>query len=224
MHKARGATLVEMVFTLSLTAIVVMSTTLLYSFVAIRSGDSVTKYNVYQQSKDLMGAISESASNAISCSNVAIGSVIALKCVVPSTGTDRDRDGIIDRYEPAGVYKTLKEYYSPGKRIWYFPSTNPAAVGTAGKFWYRAVRNDDTTITSGDIDAKWSYLTGTTPRCYIPGGVTFAQSATTLSTTVQISIEPTTRTNSAVPGFSGNLGNSLPSITVNRRFFWRNAN
>jgi hypothetical protein len=224
MHRLRGATLIEMVFTLSLTAMVITTTVTLYAFVAIRSGDSITKYNSFQQTKDLMGAISDVASNAISCTNVSIGSVTALKCTMPNTGTDRDRDGLLDTYDPAGVYKTLKEYYSPGKRIWFIPSTSPFALGSSGKFWYRAYRDDDSNIISDNVDAKWSYLTGTTPRCYIPGTVTFVQTPSLLTTNVQIALDPSTSPNSAVKGFSGNQGNKLPAITLNRRFFWRNGN
>ncbi len=221
MASKRGASLIELMFTLSLTVMVMATTVTLFAFVAIRTGDSVTKYNTYQQTKDLMSAISDVASNAISCTNVTIGSVTALKCAMPNAGSDRDNDGIYESYNPAGIYKTLKEYYNPGKRIWFIPSTSPFSLGTSGKFWYRAYRSDDSNIVADNVDAKWSYATGTTPRIYIPGTVTFAHTTSTLSTLVQINLDPTINPNGAVKGFSGNLGNPIPAISLSRRFFWR---
>lgn len=215
--------MIEMIFTMSLMVAVIGSTVTLYAFVAIRTGDSVTKYNTYQQTKDLMSAFSDVACNAISCTNVTLGSVTALRCTMPADGTDRDGDGILDLYKPSGVYKTLKEYYSPGKRIWFFPSSRPFSVGATGKYWYRATRNDDANIGAGDVDTKWSYVNGTTPRIYIPGTVTFAHNDVNLSTSIQIVIDSSTNPNLSVKGFSGNLGNKLPAITLSRRFFWESA-
>ena len=124
MVSKRGASLIELMFTLSLTVMVMATTITLFAFVAIRTGDSVTKYNTYQQTKDLMSAVSDVTSNAISCTNVTIGSATALKCTMPNFGVDRDNDGIFESYNPAGIYKTLKEYYNPGKRIWFISSTS----------------------------------------------------------------------------------------------------
>lgn len=221
--RVRGATLVEMLFTMSLMVMTIGATVTLYAFVVIRAGDSVTQYNTYQQTNDLMKSISKIASNAISCQNVTIGSVTALKCTMPDSGTDTDKDGIIDQYQPTGVYKTLQEYYSPGKRVWYFPSTKPVSLGTSGNFWYRATRSDDSTITADNIDTKWSYVTGTTPRIYIPGSLLFTQNTTNLSTYVQITVDPSTNPNSKVAGFSGDLAIKLPAVTLGRRCYWRGA-
>ena len=218
-----GATLIELLATMSLMVVALATTVTLYAFVVIRSGDAVTKYNSYQQSNDLMTAISDVSSNAISCTNVTMGSVTALKCTVPNAGIDRDNNGIFEQYNPSGVYKTLKESYSPGTRIWFIPSTNPFSLGTPGKFWYRAYRSDDLNIVADNVDAKWSYMNGTTPKIYIPGTVTFTQLPSTYSTRVKILFDTTINPNSGVNGFSGNLGAKIPAINLNRRFFWRNA-
>lgn len=221
--KNRGATLVEMLFTMSLMVMTIGVTVTLYAFVVIRAGDSVTQYNTYQQTNDLMKAMSETASNAIKCESVTIGSITALKCTMPNSGTDTDNDGIIDRYQPTGVYKTLQEYYSPGKRIWFFPSTKPLLVGSNGNFWYRAIRNDDTVITSTNVDSKWSYLTGSTPRIYIPGVVGFTHNSASLYSTLEIRVDPDTNPNRQVRGFSGDLALKLPAVTLSRRCYWRGA-
>ena len=168
-----------------------------------------------------MSAVSDVTSNAISCTNVTIGSATALKCTMPNFGIDRDNDGIFESYNPAGIYKTLKEYYTPGKRIWFISSTSPFSLGASGKFWYRAYRSDDVNIVADNVDAKWSYSTGTTPRIYIPGTVTFTNTTSTLSTLVQINLNSTINPNIAVKGYSGNLGNPIPAIALSRRFFWR---
>lgn len=224
MHlRTKGVTLVEMVFTMTLMVTTIAATVTLYAYVAQRTGDAATQYNVYQQTNDLVHAISDTASNAISCTNVTIGSVTAVKCTMPDTGTDTDNDGIIDKPQPTGVYKTLVEYYSPGKRIWYFPSTKSPTVGTTGGFWFRAIRSDDSNPTGDNIDTKWSYVTGTTPRIYIPGTVTVTHSTSALATWVTLVISPTTNPNAQVKGYSGNLGLPLPAITITRRSLWRAA-
>ena len=219
----RGATLVELLVTMSIMVVAIGTTVTLYSFVVIRSGDSVTQYNTFQQTKDLMKSFDEVASNAILCSNVTIGSVTALKCTMPNAGIDLDNNGIFETYYPAGVYKTLKEYYAPGKRIWFIPSTSPFSLGTAGKFWYRGTRNDDSNINGDNIDQKWSYVNGTKPRIYIPGTVSYSQIPASLATVITITLDRTINPNGAVPGFSGNLGNPIPSITLSRKFLWRNG-
>lgn len=219
--KRLGMTIVEMVFTLALATLAIGSTVTLYGYVAIRSGDAATQYNVYQQSTDLVQAMQDAASNAIQCQNVTVGSVTALKCTMPNSGTDSDNDGIIDKYQPTGVYKTLREYYSPGKRIWFFPSTKSPTVGTAGNFWFRAVRTDDSNPTTDTIDTKWSYVTGTTPRIYIPGTVTFVQNSSNFSTWITLAIDTTINPNSQVKGYSGDLALKMPAITLVRRCYWR---
>ena len=219
----RGVTLAELLVTMSIMVVAISTTVLLYSFVVIRSGDTVTQYNTFQQTNDLMKEISITASNAISCSNVTIGSVTALKCVMPTAGVDRDNNGINEIYYSSGVYKTLKEYYTPGKRIWFIPSTKPFSLGTSGKFWYKATRTDDSNMAADNVDAKWSYVNGTTPRIYIPGTVTISQNSTNLTTWVTITLDPTINPNSQVAGYSGNLGNKLASLTLTRRFYWRSG-
>jgi hypothetical protein len=223
MRKQRAATLIEAIFSMSLVVMVIATTVTLYAFVAIRAGDSVTKYNTLQQTKDLMSAFSDVASNAISCTNVTIGSATALKCTMPNAGIDRDGNGIFDQYNPSGVYKTLREQYTPGKRIWFIPSSSPFSLGTSGKFWYRATRTDDVNITAADIDSRWSYVTGTTPKIFIPGTVIAVQNPAAFSTTISIAITPTLNPNTSVKGFSGNLGNKLPAFSLSRRFYWRSA-
>jgi hypothetical protein len=201
--------------------VAISTTVLLYSFVAIRSGDAVTQYNTFQQTKNLMKSFDEAASNAISCTNVTIGSVTALKCTMPNAGIDRDNSGIFDTYYPAGVYKTLRESYLPGKRIWFIPSTSPFSLGSAGKFWFRGTRTDDSNLAADNIDNRWSYVNGTTPRIYIPGTVSFSQVPASLATNITITLDPTIKTNAAVAGFSGNLRNPIPAVTLSRKFFWR---
>ncbi len=216
-----GMTIVEMIFTLSLATIAIAGTVTLYGYVAIRSGDAATQYNVYQQTSDLMQAMQDTASNAIQCQNVTLTSVTALKCTMPAAGTDTDSDGIIDIYKPSGVYKTLTNYYASGKRIWYFPSTKTPSVGTAGNFWFRAVRLDDLNPTTDSIDTKWSMVTSSTPRIYIPGTVTFVQNSTTLSTWITLAIDTTINPNAQVKGYSGDLALKMPAITLARRCYWR---
>lgn len=219
--RVRGITLVETLFTMTLVAGTIGATTVLYAFVVIRAGDSVTQYNTYQQTNDLMRVISQTASNAISCKEMTLGSVTALKCTMPDSGTDTDNDGIIDLFQPTGVYKTLQEYYSPGKRIWYFPSTKPLSIGTSGNFWFRAVRNDDLNPTTDSIDTKWSYINGTMPRIYLPGSIVFVSNTTSLCTQIQITIDPTAKPNSQVAGFKGNQAINLPTGVLYKWCYWR---
>ena len=213
--------MVELLFTMALLVTTIGATVSLYVFVVTRAGDAATQYNVYQQTNDLMKAFTDVTSNAISCQTVSLssGGTAALKCTMPAGGTDLDNDGIIDIYQPSGVYKTLQEYYSPGNRIWYFSSTKPPIIGAYGNYWYRAVRTDDLNPTLDDIDTKWSYVTGTTPRIYIPGSISFSNDSTKLSTNIQIAVSSSSQV--PVSGYQGDKAIELPAITLRRRLFWR---
>ncbi|MBI1334821.1 MAG: hypothetical protein GC165_18295 [Armatimonadetes bacterium] len=219
--RKRGTTLVEMLFTMTLMVVTMGAAVTLYAFVAARTGDSITQYNVFQQTNGLMKSMAKTASNAIKCESITLGSVTALKCTMPDSGTDYDNDGIIDEYQPTGVYKTLRAYYSPGKRIWYFPSTNPIRVGNVGSFWYRGIVTDDTTVTSSNVDKAWTYPVGTKAGIYIPGSVTFTQDATNLATTITIKTDTTSTPNRSVSGYSGNNALPIPDITMTRTCFWK---
>jgi hypothetical protein len=207
--------MVEMIFTLSLASTVLASIATLTSYVLIRTGDSVTQFNTINDATVVMDAIATTASNAMVCTTVTVGSVSAIKCTMPEDGTDVDADGILDTYTPDKVYKTLQETYAPGKRIWYFPSTKPPVIGTAGTYWYRAIKSNDTTPVTSEIDAKWTQ----TPR-FVAGGVRFNHVAASKRTRI------TCETSAAIDVPSGYVGTKslpMPALTLIRIAKWQNT-
>ncbi|HLO98315.1 MAG TPA: hypothetical protein VK171_06945 [Fimbriimonas sp.] len=215
MKTKRGATLVEVIFTLSLASTVLASIATLTSYVLIRTGDSVTQFNTINDATSVVDAIANTATNAMVCATVPVGSVNAIKCTMPEDGTDVDGDGILDSYLPDKVYKSLQETYVAGKRVWYFPSTKPAAIGTPGRYWYRAIKSNDATPISSDIDAKWTL----TPR-YVAGGIRFNHVVASNLTRI---ICDTSGSSDLPDGYVGTKATEVPILTFIRIVKWHHA-
>lgn len=204
-----------MIFTLSLASTVLASIATLTSYVLIRTGDSVTQFNTINDATTVVDAIAQTAANSMVCVSVPVGSVTALKCTMPADGTDVDADGILDSFIPDQVYKTLQETYVPGKRIWYFRSTSPVAIGTAGNYWYRAIKSNDTTPIASDVDSKWTL----SPR-FVAGAIRFNHVVAAQLTRITCETSSTTQVPS---GYVGTKSIEIPALTFTRTVKWHYA-
>ena len=217
----RGTTLVELLITMILTVIVMTTGVTLYSFVAIRSGEAVSQYNNLQISNELLDAMDEAITDASSCQLVTLNDVPALKCSLPDTGKDPDGDGILDSYDITKVNKLMGDVHSPGKRVWLYSSEAPGNPTAKGYYWFRAYRNDDVTITSADIDNRWSYRTAGNPRRYYPGVVTLSINQADKSVTVTMTPDSSIDQERQTAGFVGTKTRAWTGSTLSRTFFWR---
>lgn len=163
--KRRGFTLVELLLASSITAIVVGALGGMFVFVGTRAAQSMAQNGVLLQSQALSEELEKTVVNAQACRTVSAPGGIALKCILPVNGEDRDIDGLIDRAKPMWVTPTGREGYGQGKRVWLYVAGTDGrldlSTGGARKFW-RAYRDDDAFPTTADIDTSFStyYDTG----------------------------------------------------------------
>lgn len=169
----RGFTLVELMLVSTISLLLIIVTTTLYAFVATRTSDSISQYNSIYQAEQLLSAIEQTAANSIDCRVSAIGSSSTITCTLPADGTDFNGDGIIDNPSPSRIGKLMKGEYDRGKRVWFYSSDATGKVGSSGTYWFRAMRDDDSTISDADMDRRWSFANGN-PRIFIAGTVSFS--------------------------------------------------
>lgn len=215
--RLRGATLIEVTLTLTLTALIIGVATTLYAFIASRTADSVNRFSTLQSCAFLTKEIGSAVSNSISVTTKSLGTVTALVCEVPADGVDRDQDGTMEIYNPSGTDKLRRETYTPGKRIWFYSANQTGTPGTTGFYWFKAVRSDAATPTLSDVDAKWSFWNATVPKVFIPGTVTFVPVSSLRLARVRI------LTSKDVAGADAGLTRSSreTELDLNQRFFWR---
>jgi hypothetical protein len=215
--RLRGATLIEVTLTLTLTALIIGVATTLYAFIASRTADSVNRFSTLQSCAFLTKEIGSAVSNSISVSTKSLGTVTALVCEVPADGVDRDQDGTMEIYNPSGTDRLGRETYTSGKRIWFYSANQTGTPGTTGFYWFKAIRSDDATPTISDVDTKWSFWNATVPKVFIPGSVTFAPVSSLRLARVRI------LTSKDVSGSDAGLTRSSreTELDLNQRFFWR---
>lgn len=182
----RGFTIVELMLVSVVSAALVVVTTTLYAFIATRTSDAISQYNSLYQSEQLLSAIDNVASNAIECKLQTISASNTICCTLPADGDDFDGDGVLDSVQPSRIGKMMKGEYDEGKRVWFYSADATGRVGSSGNYWFRATRDDDSTISDADIDRKWSFV-NSIPRIFIAGTVTFSQSA--FMSTVRVNLD-----------------------------------
>ncbi len=205
---------------MALTAVIIGAATALYSFIAIRTADSISRFSTLQACQTLTTAIGLATSNATSVTTRSLSGVTALVCTVPDKGVDRGTDGLFDYYWPTATTKLLRETYGTGKRIWFYPANSTGTPGTTGNYWFMAIRNDTSAPTLSDVNSSWSFWNTGQPRVQIIGTVTFAPVSSSKLVRVRILTSPTVDRRE-----DGGLANSRRSsnMELNQRFFWRGS-
>ncbi|MEI7576651.1 MAG: hypothetical protein WCK51_07145 [Armatimonadota bacterium] len=218
MSTRRGSTLIEMTLALVLTALIVGTASTLYSFVAIRTADAVSRFSTLQSSTTLVSAMRVACMGAVRVETKSISGKTALVCTLPKEGIDRDADGFQDYTQPDATDKMLRETYSRNQRVWFYSADALGLPGSTGSFWFMAIRTDDTTPTVSDINRDWSFWQAGQPRVSIPGTVTFT--VVTSSQLVRVRLQTAT----SEPEDGGLATSRRPArLDLNHRFHWRGA-
>lgn len=210
-----------MTLTMVLTAIIVAASTTLYSFVAIRTADAITRYTVLQNCARLAKAIEDASRYATKAETKTIDGKTFLVITVPNAGIDRDGDGELETFSPNQVNKVLRETFSPGRRIWFYRSNATGSIDGTGIFWFKAERTDDQDIKSSDIDRQWSFWSSGNPKTQIPGNVTFSIYPATLSHRVTIQTTsggPLRKEDGGLARVSQN-----PTLFMTCDYYWRGS-
>lgn len=157
----RAFTLVELLIVTAITATIVGALGGLFVFVGTRAAQTMAKNGVLLQAQALAEELDATFSQAQDCRVLPIRTgVNAIQCVLPTSGTDSDGDGVIDLYTPEWVGPTGREGFGLGKRVWFYmsdPTGSPTSARTSGGVLWRAWRSDDSLPTNADIDRSFAY-------------------------------------------------------------------
>ena len=138
--------------------------TVLYGYAMERLAHATADFFATDDAFLASNAISGTVKEAYSCSAVTVNSVTALKCIMPTAGTDKDGDGWLDSFSLSTVSRRGLEQVVPGKRRWFYLANSTGTLGNAGTILWRAERSDDANPTGTDTDHKFTYLNGTNLR------------------------------------------------------------
>lgn len=182
MIKRRAFTLAEVLITSVLASLIVGATGGLMVFASKRAQHAYSENAVTTQVLQLSAEMEATISQAVACTATTNTNGSALKCIMPATGRDDDRDSYNDTYEANKISSAGTEKYGHGVRVWYYWSDSTGAFAATGArpSYFRAFRNDDANPTSGDIDPRFSRLySASGTRWNLIDNVTFSVSPAT---------------------------------------------
>jgi hypothetical protein len=210
--------MIEMMLAVVLTSLIVGSATTMYSFIAIRTADAVSRFSTLQSCTTLSSTMRTLAMTAVKVESKNLSGRSALVCTVPKDSVDRDGDGVPEYPQADFTDKLLREGYTEQKRIWLYPADSIGTPGSSGNYWFMAIRTDDSNPTIADIKRDWSFWRAGEPRVSIPGTVTFSVIASSrlAGVRIQTNAEETT---------DGGLANvrQPARLDIRHRFYWRGA-
>jgi len=182
MIKRRAFTLAEVLITSVLASLIVAATGGLMVFASKRAQHAYSENAVTTQVLQLSAEMEATISKAVVCTASTNTNGSSLKCIMPATSRDEDRDSYADNYDALKISSAGTEKYGHGVRVWYYWSDGTGAYTATGTrpAFFRAYRNDDSTPGSGDIDPRFSRLYSSSgTRWSLIDGVTFSISPAT---------------------------------------------
>lgn len=183
----RGFTVLELLLTLSLTAVLAGTLVSLYVFVATRAAHGVAENNVLTQVRSVTGDIARTIANAVKCEVMVVSGRTALKCTMPEQEGAKDARGNTIEYFPKSLNPRAIERWGIGKRIWFYQADGTGTLGTVGTTVWKAVRSDDSIPGAADVAREWShYYGGTVYRWNLITSVSFSVNATARRASVTV--------------------------------------
>lgn len=220
MTSRRGFTIVEVLITATLVAMVIGTLASLYYYTFNRTVREVAETSAILQAQMLMDRMEVHLAQASDAQLVTFGGVTALKLTMPASGTDKDGDGVLDVYTPDGVSRRGIAKYNRGKRLWYYMSDATGGFGTPGALIWQAVRNDDANPTGADTVATFSN-TGGQYRYPLLDSISFSLDSPVESVTVTVRTSRLFRNESAA-GAAASEDRDNYVVTLSRKVCWRN--
>ncbi|MHB8635897.1 MAG: PilW family protein [Fimbriimonadaceae bacterium] len=162
MTRKRAFTMIELMLTVSLTALIVGSLTAVYAFTIERLGYGMIQASSQSEAEYGLDVIDGIVSKAQACSTVTVSGIPCLKCIMPATCADTNGDGILDTCSPNAINRRSQERWGNGHRVWFYLAGNTGVPATQGSFLWMAMRSDDLPPTATDIVRSFTYLPGNT--------------------------------------------------------------
>lgn len=191
----RAFSLVELLFVVALTGIVMGVTVSLYGYTMTRLAQGTARYTTENQARALVDEIEAVVRDSVTVTVVSSGGQAGLRCTLAATSrrtAASDGSGTESRTtktaDPISTTKRGFDKHSSGKRVWFYMAGANGNFGTAGTYVWRAEKNDDTIPTTADITPNWaSFYGATSQRFPLITSLTFAVDTVNAVATVNAS-------------------------------------
>lgn len=209
--------MIELLITVSISAIVLGVMTMLFGFASVRLSDTYTQSALYDQVNGVADRIEATIRNADSCAIKDAGAT--LTCAMPVNGVDTDGDGHDDTYYPDKADKNGTEQYTVGSYVWFYNAGSTGAYSVGSGAVWRAQRVNTATVILSDVDTSFAYYYGSNRRYPLVTSVSFVVNAS--QRTVTFTVNGSTRMGAELGGSTD--GTSLGrTVAVTRTVEWRN--
>ncbi|MBS1713116.1 MAG: prepilin-type N-terminal cleavage/methylation domain-containing protein [Armatimonadetes bacterium] len=216
--KRRGFTMIELMMTVALSAMVIGVMAGMYGFTSTRLADAYTKAVLVDQTTDVADRIEASFRNATVCIEQDGGN--AVQCLMPANGVDTDGDGHLDTYYPDDNNADGTGAYSAGNYVWFFMAGASSTYKSGSGFLWRAEKSNSSDPSLGDIDRTFSHYYNTRLRYPLVKSVTFtvdmAEHTVTFKVVGTTRLSEESTTNATEDG-------TIRTMTVKRKVRWRNG-
>ena len=191
----RAFSLVELLFVVALTGIVMGVTVSLYSYTMTRLAQGTARFATENQARSLVDEIEIVVRDSVAVTVVSSGGYPGLRCTLAgtskrtvassATGTESRNSKTAD---PVATTKRGYDKHTYGKRVWFYMAGPTGNFGTAGTYIWRAEKNDDTVTTSADVSPNWASFYGNAAQRFpLVVSLRFAVDATNSVATVSAS-------------------------------------
>ncbi len=199
-------------------SVVLIAAAGMYAYIMSRLSADASESTLFLQSSTLDSEIQRVVQVSSSVSIVTVGGFSCLKCAVPSGGTDKNLDGVVDNAIPSSVDSSGNNTYAANRWVWFYmgdSSGNPSASGT--QLWRAVVTSSSTTPSSANKDSNWSLVNGN-PRFNLVESFSATVNSTAETATVTCTLSALTRADRVGTGES--MSGNVTRISTSRTYFW----
>lgn len=216
----RGTTLIELLVVITIQVVVIGSATGLLCFTLAQVGQNSAGMASLQQASKVLGDISDTVREAVSCSVVSTNGHQGLRCLMPGNASDSDADGVNDVFTPSSFSSSdAKPVYSAGKYIWYYMASSSGNFGSSEKYIWRAVRADSNDPSGSDADRKWSLYYAGESRYPLVETIDFTADST--NQVVKVKLTASAADYAPERSGAGTTSTDLQSVTFSETLPWR---
>lgn len=223
MARRGGFTIVELMITCAITAILIGSTASIYMFTANRTAQALATVTTSSQMQMLSKSIDETVAKATHVQVVSVAGNIGLKCIMPASGTDTDADAFSDLFEPTSA-TAGQVRWGKGTRVWFYLANATGNFMQPGPIVWRAERNDDLIPTSLNVDRSFTYFQDTGLLRYsLLDSITWSVNATDKTVTYTLKASSLARADRRSSTAYTTEKESSRTITLSRTTNWINV-
>jgi len=216
MRTRRAFTLIEVVFAMLFTAMVLGAVTSLYAFATVRLSDAYTQSSLYDQLNGMADRMESVLRNAKTAASADSGAT--LNVTMPLNGIDTDGDGVNDAWYPNKSDSTGNATQDAGGHVWFYNAGLTGAFKSGSGYIWVAETASSATPTSSNTDKAFCLYYGGKQKFPLVTGLSFTVNSVahfvtfTLTGSTQIGSEQS----------ASSVDTSARSASVTRTVSWRN--